>query len=261
MLSNAARIDELSGSWLRRFHAGPRGALRLVCLPHAGGTAAAYSGWHNHVPDWVDVIAVQYPGREDRYTEPCVDTIAELAAGVAEELIRTGSEPIALFGHGMGALVAYEVAIVLQRRGRPVVHIAVSGQAAPSRYQPGSSLVSERGDEALAAELLRLGSVEPDLLADPEMRSLILPAARADYRAVETYRPSVAPVLECPLTSYYGLADRGVKEADAGCWYEVTYGRFHLRCWPGDHFYLRPREQPLVRDLATRLADMRPVAS
>ncbi len=258
MLSNALRIDELNGSWLRRFYATPRGSLRLVCLPHAGGTAGCYSGWHNHVPDWVDVLAVQYPGREDRHAEPCVDKIADLAAGVTAELMVGGSEPVALFGHGMGALVAYEVAIQLQRRGRPAVHLAVSGQAAPSRHQLGGT-VHHSGEDELVAELLRVGSVEPDMLADPELRSLILPAAHADYRAVETYRPSIAPVLNCPLTSYYGLADKGVKEADAGCWYEVTYGRFHLRCWPGDHFYLRPREQSLVRDLASRLTEVHPV--
>jgi len=255
MLSNAVRIDELNGSWLRRFYAGPRGSLRLVCMPHAAGTAACYSGWHNHVPDWVDVMAVQYPGREDRYAEPCVDRISELAAGVTAEIMTGGSEPVALFGHGMGALVAYEVAILLQRRGRPAVHLAVSGQAAPSRHQLGGT-VHYGGEDELVAELLRVGSVEPGMLADPELRALILPAALADYRAVETYRPSIAPVLNLPLTSYYGLADKGVKEADAGCWYEVTYGRFHLRCWPGDHFYLRPREQSLVRDLSTRLTEV-----
>ncbi|HEY0638278.1 MAG TPA: alpha/beta fold hydrolase [Pseudonocardiaceae bacterium] len=252
-------IDQHTGSWLRRFHSGRRGPLRLVCLPHAVGSASDYRGWHKFAPDWVDVVAVQYPGHDDRYDEQCDTDIQVLASRIAARLLAAGDGPVALFGHGMGSLVAYETAVQLHRRGAEPVHLAVSGQPAPSRHRGGGTVHSS-DDDLVATELLRRGIVEPAMLADPERREAYISIARADYYAMETYQPSLSTVLSCPVTSYYGLADSGVKEADAGCWYEATYGRFQLRCWPGDHFYLRPREQLLVRDLTSRLTALRPAA-
>jgi pyochelin biosynthetic protein PchC len=173
------------------------------------------------------VVAVQYPGRQDRCGEPCLHDLATMGAGAATAVIAEPGPPVALFGHGMGATVAYEAAVRKQRRGQSPVQLVVSGQASPSRHRAGA--------------LHRGPDVEPS-------------AARADQHALEAYRPSVAPLLRCPITSYYGLGDPAVTEGEAGTWYEVTEGRFQLCPWPGDHFYLVSRERHLVTDVSSRLA-------
>lgn len=257
MTSEALYPGAPSGRWLRRFHSREQSRVRLVCLPHAGGAATSYRSWHRYVPDCVDVVAIQYPGRQERIDEPCIDDMAELAGEITQALTDDGNGPLALFGHGMGAVVAYEVSVSLQRRGQLPVQLFVSGQPAPSRHRDGT--VHRGTDAELVAELRRLSGVEPELLVDRRLRGRTLPAIRADYHAIETYRPpAVAPLLRCPVTSYYGLGDSGVNEADAGNWYEVTQERFHLCDYPGDHFYLVPRERQLVNDLIKRLAATAP---
>jgi surfactin synthase thioesterase subunit len=227
MTSQALNPAAAAGPWLRRFVHRHPAQLRLVCFPHAGGSAAFYRGWHRHTPDWIDVVAVQYPGRQDRRAEPCLYDLAAMGAGAAAAVIAEAGPPVALFGHGMGATVAYEAAVRMQRRGHAPVQLLVSGQASPARHRAGA--------------LHRLPDVEPS-------------AARADQYALESYRAPVAPLLRCPITSYYGLGDPAVTEGEAGSWYEVTEGRFQLCPWPGDHFYLVCRERHLVTDVSSRLA-------
>lgn len=246
-------------TWLRRFHDRCGGRVRLVCLPHAGGAATFFRGWHRHLPGWVDVVAVQYPGRQERFADPCIADLTVLAAEVTAAVTAAGREPVVLFGHSMGALLGYEVAVRLHELGRPPVHLAVSGHPAPSLHRGGT--VHRGSDAELVAELRRLGGTDAAMLIDPELLALTLPAVRADFRAVETHRPRVpVPLLDCRVTAYHGAEDTEVTEAETAAWREVTTGRFGIRRWPGDHFYLTPHEPAVVADLAIRLAADDPVA-
>lgn len=251
-----------AGRWLRRHGAtNPVGRLRLVCLPHAGGSATAYRGWQAHLPYWVDVVSVQYPGRQDRHGEPCIADLNTLAAEVVAAVVSAGPQPVALFGHSMGAALAYEVAVLLHRSGRPPVHLAVSGHCAPSLHRDGA--VHRGTDDELVQDLHRLGGSDDDggvALADPHLRAMILPSVRADYQAVETWQPSPPPPLRCRVTAYHGLQDPDVTEAEARAWAEVSTGRFGFRAWPGGHFYLTEHEPALARDLGLRLAADDPAA-
>ncbi|HEY0638277.1 MAG TPA: alpha/beta fold hydrolase [Pseudonocardiaceae bacterium] len=249
----------MTGHWLRRFHRNRGTRLLLVCLPHAGGTATFYRGWHERLPHWVDVAAVQYPGRQERYREPCLTDVRELAAGVTAEVLDAGSRPVVLYGHSMGAVVAYETAVLLSRAGRGPAQLVVSGHSVPRLARPGT--VHLGSDEELAAELRRLGGTDAGLFAEPELWEFSRPSIRADYQAIETYRPATpAPVLSCRLTVFHGADDPDVPEDEARAWAEVTTGRFGFRAWPGDHFFLTEHEPALLGDLAIRLAAADPAA-
>src|SRR4051812_37629989 len=104
------------GTWVRKISAErPGPARRLVCLPHAGGAADSSAGGPRVRPEAVEPLAVQYPGRRDRSDEPAAETMADLADAIAAELAELADLPLALFGHSMGAAVAYEVAVRLER--------------------------------------------------------------------------------------------------------------------------------------------------
>lgn len=179
-----------------------------------------------------DVLAVQYPGRQDRSDEPMTDlhTLADL---VAEELtVHEVAEPV-FFGHSMGALVAYEVALRLGQRGPSV--LIVSGCRAPARYRPGTAHL--RDDDELVQHLRALGGTSAELLDDPEMRALVLSTVRADYTACADYRSRSGPPLKCPVLALAGDRDPLATVTDVRAWKSHTTGDFRMESFSGGHFF------------------------
>ena len=122
----------LDSPWVRTRRPRPSARINLVCLPHAGGSASYYREWGARLPEAVEVHVVQYPGREERLAEPLIDTMAEMADTVAEVLRPLFARPLVLFGHSMGALVAYHLARRRLELGlRKPDALAVAAYAAP----------------------------------------------------------------------------------------------------------------------------------
>jgi pyochelin biosynthesis protein PchC len=242
-----------TGDWLRRLRPVADPWIRLVCFPHAGGTAAFYRSWRDVVPPDVELYAVQYPGRLDRIAEPCIEDMDAMADAVTSALAPLLDRPLVLFGHSLGAVIAFETARCLQARwpGTPT-RLVVSGRPAPDRPRPG--VLHLAPDAVLWNELSRLNGTRPEVLAIPALREMFLPALRSDYRLVELYRPRSHPVLRCPLTVLLGDCDDEVDPDQARLWAPFTRAGFSMRVFPGDHFYLIGREPELVDEILRCLA-------
>lgn len=245
------------GRWLRRPRPVANPRLRLVCLPHAGGTAGAFYGWTASLPPDMELVAVQYPGRQDRLAEPGLRDMGELADSVAQALLPLLDRPVALFGHSMGAVLAYEVTLRLETLYRARARqLFVSGHASPTRPRDGRDL-HLRDDAAMLAGLLELGGMDEAVPADPELLALLMPSFRADLRLIETYRPRGAWPVTVPVTAYTGDADPGVPVPDVAAWADLTASEFDVRVFPGGHFYLVDQEAEVVSDISERLALVR----
>ncbi|WAL67930.1 alpha/beta fold hydrolase [Amycolatopsis cynarae] len=248
MVVHAENVEE---SWFRRFHPSSRAVARLVCLPHAGGSAPFFFPMSRALAPHVEVLAVQYPGRQDRRHEPFLHTIDGIADRIAE-LLRGGNDlPLALFGHSMGAMIAYEVTRRLEQEGRLVAGLFVSGRRAPSRWRDES--VHTRTDEGVVEELRRLSGTEMDLLGDQDVVRMILPVVRNDYRAVETYRHAPGDPLAAPVVAFTGTDDPVASVDEVASWAEHTTGGFELVPLEGGHFFLTRHQDVIVRSLADRL--------
>ncbi|WP_019435105.1 MULTISPECIES: thioesterase II family protein [Streptomyces] len=239
--------------WIR--HVGPPPAdpaARLLCFPHAGGAATAYFPLAAELGDAVELLAVQYPGRQDRYGEPAIDTVEGLADRIRPQLAAWSDRPLVLFGHSMGAVVAYEVLRWMPSApGAGPIGLIVSGRRAPGVAWPDA--VHRGGDDALIAELRALSGTSSVVLDDPEMREMILPALRADYHAIETYRHRPGPELTVPVTALVGAEDPKAPVADVKGWEQHTSGAFELRTFPGGHFYLNDRWPAVAGAIRTAL--------
>ncbi|MGJ6967975.1 thioesterase II family protein [Streptosporangium sp. G11] len=245
-------------AWIRRLLFGPAGAeaagapVALVCFPHAGGSASFYLPVARLAPPGVEVLAVQYPGRQDRRAERCLDDIGELADRIADALQAWTTRPLALFGHSMGALVAFEVARRLQERGTVPLALFASGRRAPSVHRDERAHL--RPDDGFLAELRGLGGTAAKVLGDDDFMRAVLPMVRSDYRAVETYRYRPGPGLSCPVVALSGTDDPKARPNDVRAWRDHTEAGFEMRLFPGGHFYLNDHAEEIVGLVASRVS-------
>ncbi|WP_091610910.1 thioesterase II family protein [Amycolatopsis saalfeldensis] len=249
-------MNETSSRWIRRFHPAGDARVRLVCLPHAGGSATAYFPLSRAAAAAgldAEVVAVQYPGRQDRRAEPCYDDVGDLADSIADDLAPWSDRPLALFGHSMGATVGYEVARRLETRGTELLGLFASACRAPSRHRV--EYVHQRDDDGLIAALKELSGTDTAVLGDDELLRMVLPAVRGDYTAVETYRHREGPELACPIEVLVGDADPVTTLAEADAWRAHTTGGCALEVFPGGHFYLNARLEAVLATVAARLRE------
>ncbi|WP_242608919.1 thioesterase II family protein [Actinomadura formosensis] len=223
-----------------------------MCLPHAGGSASFFFPVSRALAPAVEVLAVQYPGRQDRRHEPNIADLSDLADQIFAAISHLDDRPMALLGHSMGAVLAYEVALRMQDAGLPPpVRLFASGRRAPSRHRPSG--LHQQPDARIVAELRRLSGTDAAMLADPEILEMIIPAVRADYRAVETYRYEPGRRLDCPVTVLTGDGDPQVSVDEAAAWKEHTTGPTELQVFQGGHFFLVDHSERVIGIVAERL--------
>ena len=243
---------QASNPWLRVLRQGERPRARLVCLPHAGGSASFFRPWLAHLPADIDLLAAQYPGREERFSEPCVPCLATLAHQISEALLALPHSPVLLFGHSMGAAIAYEVAVHLEQAGQGVSHVFVSAHPPPHR-QPDSDL-HRQDDASLIADIRRQADDAASHWDDPQVRALFLPMVRSDYQAIETWGRQHLHALAAPLDVLLAQADQEVSLAQASAWRDLTRHTPDIQLFDGHHFYLRQQPRQVIDHLLRRAA-------
>lgn len=237
----------------------PNAPLRLLCVPYAGGSAAAFRGWANRLPADVELWGVQLPGRASRRDEAPLTRMDSLVEVIANELVavRDGAlndRPCALFGHSMGALVAFELARQLRNRhGLTVSGLLVAGRGAPHLPDPGPALTCG-SEPALVTELQRLGGVPAEVLGDAVRRARMLRLIRADFAVCETYAYHSAAPLDCPITVFGGTEDFDWPLETLAAWREHTTSTARVHTFAGGHFFIDTAREAFLSQLAESLA-------
>jgi medium-chain acyl-[acyl-carrier-protein] hydrolase len=245
-------------SWVRSPAPRPGARLRLICFHPAGGGPSMFRPWPARLPADVEVLAVQLPGRESRFTETPLSDYREAVSQAFAALRPLLDQPYALFGHSMGALLAYGVAVAAQRAGAPApTRLIVSSACAPGTRndKPG------RGhwpDAELLDELREMGGTPEEVLTDPDLVSLILPTLRADYRICDSFSYPADLLLDCPVSAFCGSQDTVTAEQMRG-WSATsrvsprTGAEAEARVFPGSHFYLTGPTAPVVLEAVSAL--------
>lgn len=242
--------------WILGPKPNPDAGGRLFCLPFAGGGASVYRGWTDAFPTSVEVRALELPGRESRFGEPRISNAGVLAKEITNALSPYLDRPFALFGYSVGALLAFEVARELHRRGGPLpAYLFVAAMRAPHVPKVHPPLAHLPREEFLD-QINYYYQPSDDAWKIPELLEVFLPILRDDMAINETYEYADEPPLPCPIDAYVGADDKGTPLASAEAWRDQTSTEFELTVFPGGHFFLHealPELQQRVRDRMKRL--------
>lgn len=238
-------------TWVRGFGGVSGAPQRLVCFPYAGGTAKYFRPYARSLSTCAEVLAVQYPGRQERLHEPPIDDLDELTRLVADAVLPLADRPLTFFGHSMGAALAFEVARKLEAKGIVLSGLFVSGRRAPSRHR--TERTHRLPDTMLLGSVRALAGASAQLPGFDAFARKALPLIRADYRAAETYRYLPGPALACPMVALTGDADPLAAVGEVEAWSDHTTGRFELKVFTGGHFFLDEHRAGVVQALAAHL--------
>ena len=240
-------------SWLPLRRPNLQARVRLFCFPYAGGSEATFRTWQQNLPDSVEVLPIQLPGRGTRIKEPALTRLAPMVQALSQSLRPEMELPFAFFGHSMGGLIAFELTRQLRRDGSPSpAHLFISAKSCPK--QVDDLYTSETSDEELIEVLRRYEGTPIEVLENAELMRLLLPVIRADMELCKTYVCDPEPPLPCPITAFGGLQDHKSGRAFLEGWQNYTTGRFTLCMFPAGHFFLRSWEKSILDAIFTELA-------
>jgi medium-chain acyl-[acyl-carrier-protein] hydrolase len=241
--------------WIARRGALSDPRLRLFCFPYAGGGPAVFRDWTQAMDgSGVEVCAVRLPARDSRLNEKPLLSGSEVVATIAAAIIEMLDRPYVLYGHSLGAILAFETARELRRRGaREPEQLIVSASPAPQLPWADPPMGHLDRDAFLEEIQKRYGEIASPVLNDKELLDLLLPGLRGDVEMLENYLYSHEAPLDCPVIAYGGLLDQTVTRASLEAWREQTRSGFELHMVSGGHFCLPAVQARLTQHLRSGL--------
>ena len=215
----------------------PNASLRLFCFPYAGGSSATYMPWSNLLPPDVELAVIQMPGRGARLAETPYQTMNELVQDLLAAFEGVRHKPFIFYGHSMGARVAYELMLKLYRFHYHLpVHFIASGSVAP--FVPREEQTYHLPDDQFIEKLATLNGTPKEVLANPELMQLMLPALRADFKIIDTYCNKNKLVTPTRLTVLAGDQDNEVEQEELEGWFQLFESNTGINWISGDHFFV-----------------------
>lgn len=217
----------------------PAGAIRLFCLPYAGGGSAPFHRYRRSLPDWLELVPLNLPGRESRVADAPYTDLRQLAADAVDATSAYLDHPYALLGHSLGAVVALEMAREIRRRGGPLPRLLVPAACRAAQLLGRRSPIHQLPEREFLYELtVRYNGIPTAVLENRELLDLLLPVLRADVQLMDTYQHVPEPPLAVEILALGGTNDTAVSRADLSAWRNQTSVRFSTRMLPGGHFFL-----------------------
>ncbi|CCH32768.1 alpha/beta fold hydrolase [Actinosynnema sp. NPDC047251] len=229
--------------WIQRPRPNPAARLRLVCLPYSGGRASAFKGLAADLPDVVEVCAVELPGHGRRLGEPPLTRLGPLVEQVTDAVDEEVRRPFVLLGYSVGALIGFETARELARRGRPGPEALFVGAARAPHLRSTRPPLHELTRADLVEGLHQLAGQHNPMLDNEELVDVMLPVIRADLGLDETYDHESGRPLDCPIAAFGGSEDATVPRAGLEGWGAHTTGDFTVTTLPGGHFFIDTARQ------------------
>lgn len=246
-------LTKKAANWLIPLNTNNRPDFRLFCFPYAGGGASIFRKWKNYLPESIGAYALQAPGRETRFSEPPISDMDALVDQAVAAIKPFTDKPFALFGHSLGATIAFESARKLQELGLNPQLVFISGRqcpGAPSKRNP----IGHLPEKEFLKGLEGYNGTPKEVLANKDLIELLLPMIRADFLLSENYQyRSEQGTLKCRLIAIGSKQDLWLDPIYLEGWSRFTTGGFESQWFEGDHFYLNHYTAELVESIASTL--------
>jgi surfactin synthase thioesterase subunit len=242
----------MSERWFQPDEADPDAEVRLFLFPYAGGNTAMYREWPDLFPADVAAQAVQLPGRVDRRSEEPFDAMDPLVEAMCEAFsAELDDRPYAVFGHSMGALLAYRLALAMEGEGRAPILLGAAGWAPEGFAVPTQEQLDLPQDE-LVEWVVSLGSVPPELYQDPELLAMTMPPTRADLKICVDHTDDGA-AMKCPVVTYTAKEDPLMSSEATNSWIPRCSAYLGNCEFPGGHFFIYHEALAITADLTRHL--------
>lgn len=223
--------------------------LRLFCFHHSGGTASCFKDWREFLPSEVELIAVQFPGRDARNSEPLITDMNAAVKQITDAFNKYQmiyELPFVFFGHSLGSLIAFEIANELRKRNlKAPQYLIVSGRTAP-QTQPKEEVLHDLTDDLFVKGLTKYQGMPTEILQNKELLEVLLPRLRADFTLSETYQYKEKPPLECPILAIGGKDDSTVNYNELVTWKKQTLKKCTVNVFSGGHFFLSTSKKDVL---------------
>jgi surfactin synthase thioesterase subunit len=212
-------------------------SIRLYCLPFAGGNTLSYRKLSSYLASHVVLTPLELPGHGKRIREPLLISIDAMIADLLQQILPDIGEPYAIYGHSMGALLGYILTCTMRRQQLPLpLHLFVSGHQSPAAANHTPS-IHTLPDTDFLQKLQEYGGIPEAVAKEQELLEFFLPIFRADFQAIEEYRPTNTLKLSVPMTVLFGT-NEGFSRNDVLHWQYLTTASFVFHEFPGNHFFI-----------------------
>ncbi len=227
---------------------------RLVCFPYAGAGPSIFNAWKAHLPQNIEALAVHLPGRERRFSEPALTDLRVIVESITSAIEELPSCPFTLFGHSLGAMIAYEVACALESSGKQPHLLIASGRHCPGTPSK-TKAVSHLPDAEFVQAIAKYGGMSSEILACQELLEILIPTIRADFHLSEHYKASASTSrLNTPLLVLGSKEDELVDFDQLTKWQSLSASSVNIHEFEGGHFFLQ-KEFPRIIELFTSHID------
>lgn len=237
----------VTSNWLVELNQHRQPQFRIFCFPYAGGGPSVFRNWKTLLPPQAGGFSLHYPGRESRFSEPFIQDFSTLVSYATQAIEPFAEEAFVLFGHSLGALLAFETARKLEQQGHIPKLLIVSGRqcpTTPSKRKP----ISHLPEQDFLQEMATYNGTPAQVLANQELMELLSPMIRADFYLAEHYKfQENGRLLSCPILALASRQDTWISPEAVASWSKFTKGGFDSKWFEGDHFYLNHQSEVLIQ--------------